>query len=266
LIEVIATVGVERRHSTDGGRKRVEGRSGDERILFGDKRRETLVKIVRGSAGRPQHATIVAQTAILGRQMQPLPHFVLWLLGLRSPETQTTARERAALSRLAAGQRRVVEIGVWHGVTTSVLRRSMASDGVLWAVDPFPPGRLLVSLQRPIARREVRRVRKGAVRWLRETGEQAAATYTRSGEPAVDLVFIDGDHSYEGLVSDWRAWSPLVAAGGVVALHDSRPTPERPIADAGSVRATSEIVLKDSRFELVEEVDSLTVVQRRQRV
>jgi predicted O-methyltransferase YrrM len=198
--------------------------------------------------------------------MQPLPHFVLWIAGLRPPETQTTDRERAALARLAAGQGRIIEIGVWHGVTTSLLRRAMASDGVLWAVDPFPPGRLFVNLQQPIARREVRRVPNGRVHWVRETGELAAAKYREAAEPPADLVFIDGDHSFEGLTADWRAWSPLVRAGGAVALHDSRSTPERPIADAGSVRATSEIVLKDPAFELVDEVDSLTIVRRRQRV
>jgi predicted O-methyltransferase YrrM len=194
--------------------------------------------------------------------MQPLPHFVLWLAGLRAAETQTTETERAALARLAASQKRIVEIGVWHGVTTSLLRRAMASDGVLWAVDPFPPGRLFVNLQRPIARREVQRVRNGGVHWARETGEQAASSYREAGEPPADLVFIDGDHSYEGLRADWCAWSPLVRAGGVVALHDSRSTPDRPIADAGSVRATSEIVLKDPGFELVDEVESLTIVRR----
>ena len=195
--------------------------------------------------------------------MRPLPQLLLWLAGLRPAETQTTERERGVLARLAAGRRRIVEIGVWHGVTTAVMRRAMASDGLLWAVDPFPPGQLFVNLQRPIARREVHRVRNGGVRWVRQTGERAATAYRDAGEPPADLVFIDGDHSYEGLTADWRAWSPLVRAGGVVALHDSRPTPERPIADAGSVRATSEIVLKDPGFELVEEVDSLTVVRRR---
>lgn len=194
--------------------------------------------------------------------MRPLPHFLLWLAGARGAETQTTARERAALASRAAGRRRIVEIGVWHGVTTAVLREAMAPDGELWAVDPFPPGRLGVSLQQPIARAEVRRVRNGAVRWMRTTGEDAAARYRGEGAPAVDLIFIDGDHSYDGLVRDWRAWSPLVATGGLVCLHDSRSTPERRIDDAGSVAATAKVVRTDPAFELVDEVDSLTIVRR----
>jgi predicted O-methyltransferase YrrM len=195
--------------------------------------------------------------------MSPLPHFLLWLVGLRRAETQTTDRERTALAARARGCVRVVEIGVWHGVTTSVLRRAMSSSGILWAVDPFPMGRLGVSLQRPIARAEVGRVANGSVRWVRATGERAADIYRQEKRDAVELIFIDGDHSYEGLARDWRAWSPLVAPGGVVCLHDSRSTPERPIDDAGSVRATRDLIRPDPAFELVDEVDSLTVLRRR---
>ena len=195
--------------------------------------------------------------------MRPLPHFLLWLAGARAAETQTTNRERAALAARASGRARVVEIGVWHGVTTSVLRRAMAPDGTLWAIDPFPAGRLGFSLQQPIARSEVNRVRNGLVRWVRMTGEAAAKLYREEKGPPVEMVFIDGDHSYDGLSRDWHAWSPLTANGGVVCLHDSRSTPDRPIDSAGSVVATSEIVLKDPAFELVEEVDSLTIVRKR---
>lgn len=35
-----------------------------------------------------------------------------------------------------------------------------------------------------------------------------------------DLVFIDGDHTYESVAADWANYSPLVAEGGIVAFHD----------------------------------------------
>ena len=195
--------------------------------------------------------------------MRPLPHLLLWLAGLRAAETQTTTRERSALAACAAGRSRVVEIGVWHGVTTAVLRRAMAPDGVIWAVDPFPAGRLGVNLQRPIARTEVRRVANGRVRWIRSTGEDAARVYRLEKTPPADVVFIDGDHSYDGLLRDWHAWSPIVVRGGVICLHDSRSTDERRIDDAGSVRATRDVVRRDPGFEVADEVDSLTIVRKR---
>jgi predicted O-methyltransferase YrrM len=191
-----------------------------------------------------------------------LPHLLLWTVGLAHAETQTTAAERDCLARHAASRRRVVEIGVWHGVTTQRLRAAMASGGELFAVDPFPTGRLGFSAQRVIAHREVARVANGTVHWVRATGHEAGRAYAATGKPAVDFVFIDGDHSYGGLSGDWMAWSPLVAGGGIVALHDSRSTPERSIDDAGSVRFTNAVILKDPRFRVIDTVDSLTVLAR----
>jgi predicted O-methyltransferase YrrM len=187
-----------------------------------------------------------------------LTHYIAWTVGLASATTQTTTAERDCLARYATGRRRLVEIGVWHGVTTKRLRTVMHPQGVLSAVDPFPVGRLGFSVQQHIAHREVASVGNGQVAWLRATGAAAARNHA-----PVDFVFIDGDHSEHGLLADWRAWSPLVEPGGVVALHDSRSTPERRIDDAGSVKVTNEVILRDERFAVVDTVDSLTVLQKR---
>ena len=80
---------------------------------------------------------------------------------------------------------------------------------------------------------------------------------------AIDFLFIDGDHSYEGIRADWEGWSSFVAPEGVVCLHDSRATAERPIADAGSVRYVAEVVSRDPRFETAEVVETLTVLVRK---
>ena len=36
----------------------------------------------------------------------------------------------------------------------------------------------------------------------------------------VGLLFIDGDHSYESVASDFHAWSPQLVSGGVLVFHD----------------------------------------------
>lgn len=36
----------------------------------------------------------------------------------------------------------------------------------------------------------------------------------------VDFLFIDGDHSYEGVKADYERYSPLVSKGGIIAFHD----------------------------------------------
>jgi cephalosporin hydroxylase len=36
----------------------------------------------------------------------------------------------------------------------------------------------------------------------------------------LDLLFIDADHSYEGVKLDFEMYSPLVKSGGIIAFHD----------------------------------------------
>jgi cephalosporin hydroxylase len=36
----------------------------------------------------------------------------------------------------------------------------------------------------------------------------------------VDFLFIDGDHTYQGVKADFEMYSPLVRPGGLIALHD----------------------------------------------
>jgi hypothetical protein len=195
--------------------------------------------------------------------MRVLKKFLLWQIGLVAPETQTSEAERACLARHAAGRKRLAEIGVYHAVTTCRLRRAMAPDGILLAVDPFPPGRLRFSYDRIIAHREAGRVANGQIRWLRQTGQEAAHDPVVAQLGGIEFLFIDGDHSYEGLRGDWEGWSPWIVPGGVVALHDSRSTPTLDIDSAGSVRFTQDVILHDARFEVVETVDTLTVLRRK---
>jgi hypothetical protein len=36
----------------------------------------------------------------------------------------------------------------------------------------------------------------------------------------VDMLHIDGDHSYEGVKSDYEKWKHLVKSGGMIVFHD----------------------------------------------
>lgn len=59
---------------------------------------------------------------------------------------------------------------------------------------------------------------------------------------SLSLVYIDGDHSYEGVMTDIKAWFPKLGEGGVMAFHDYE-------SDAyGVKRAVKEFV--NNRFEI----------------
>ena len=42
----------------------------------------------------------------------------------------------------------------------------------------------------------------------------------------IDFLFIDGDHSFEGVKMDFEMYSTFVRPGGLVAFHDIKPTKE----------------------------------------
>jgi len=184
-------------------------------------------------------------------------HYLRWTLGLAQAQTQTTAAERACLARHATGRRALVEIGVFEGVTTRVLRDVMAEDGVLYAVDPFPTGGFGVSLHERIAHREVRKSSRGRVEWIRATGQDAASDPQVAGVH-VDFVFVDGDHSWNGIAADWHAWKDKVVPGGLMAFHDSRDTP-----GAGSQDFTQQVITRDPGFEVIDTETTVTVIERR---
>jgi predicted O-methyltransferase YrrM len=86
--------------------------------------------------------------------------------------------------------------------------------------------------------------------------------YAEHAAPRFDFVFVDGDHSWEGIKGDWEGWSKLIAPRGIIAFHDSRSTPAREIDDAGSVQFMQQVIARDPLFTTVETKDSLTVLQR----
>lgn len=51
------------------------------------------------------------------------------------------------------------------------------------------------------------------------------------GGDEVDLLFIDGDHSYQGVRKDFEMYSPLVRPDGMIGFHDICHHPHRPDVD-----------------------------------
>ena len=139
----------------------------------------------------------------------------------------------------------------------------MAPGGVLFAVDPYPAGRLGFSAAKIIARSEVGKSRNGKVRWLQMTHQNPARYFEESGEPPVDVIFSDASNDYRGFEATWVVWSRPIRRGGIYILANRLATPLRRIADAGSVRFTRDVVENDRRFEKVETVETFTVLRRR---
>lgn len=74
------------------------------------------------------------------------------------------------------------------------------------------------------------------------------------------LVFIDGGHGAEPAATDYRIWTPHVAPGGTLAIHDVFTDPA-----LGGQAPYEQIYLpavESGRFELVSQTGSLRVLRR----
>ena len=185
-------------------------------------------------------------------------HVCRYFAGIDEADTQTTEAERGCLAEMAHGKRRAVEIGVYEGVGTRTIANHMDPRGVLYAVDPFLGGRLGICWSKVIARREIGKAR-GRVEIVQAFSYEAVGQI----EGCFDLLFIDGDHSDEGIHCDWSDWSPRVQQGGIIALHDTRPSPHDPeVENLGSYRYFESEIRHDPRFRLERQIDTLSILQR----
>jgi cephalosporin hydroxylase len=55
--------------------------------------------------------------------------------------------------------------------------------------------------------------------------EQHSAEIAKLWSDPIGLLYLDGDHSYEGVKQDFELWSPHLLPGASVILHDSRRLP-----------------------------------------
>jgi len=66
----------------------------------------------------------------------------------------------------------------------------------------------------------------------------------------LDFLFIDGDHSYEGVKKDFEMYSPLVKKEGIIAFHDIAPNGISELT-GGVPRFWKEIEKKNCHQEII---------------
>jgi hypothetical protein len=117
------------------------------------------------------------------------------------------------------------EVGVFRGNTSEALLRELPELS-LWMVDPWRPfvGESIFDHQQQA---EFDRSLAAAALWtefardrryiLREASPSAAS---RFADHSLDFVFIDGNHRYENVSADIRAWWSKIRIGGLLTGHD----------------------------------------------
>lgn len=186
--------------------------------------------------------------------------FLRVAMGISEGFTQTTKSEQLCLVKYAKGADCAVEIGVFHGVNTISIGHVLSSRGIIYGVDPFFNGRLGISWNKLITISNIRRHKLAGKVQLVEEFSYNAIGFIKEHP---DFIFIDGDHSWEGLHKDWTLYSQLLKPGGIIALHDTAVPPHQSWkVHMDSVRYFSEVISINSNFTVIETVDSLNILKK----
>jgi len=187
--------------------------------------------------------------------------FFAWL-GVRPVWGQHTLVEQRTLRKWACGKSRLVEIGVAEGGSAAVIRDAMSPTGTLWLIDPFHLSRFRsINATKRAAHRIVGNCRNGSVVWVEQFSFDAVLDWNQQ----IDFLLLDGDHTLGAVKRDWEDWHSLVVPGGVIVFHDAAVFPggwTQP--DWGPVELVDQLFREQTvvGWQIVEEVDSLVVVQR----
>lgn len=117
----------------------------------------------------------------------------------------------------------VLELGTSMGGTLYLWTRLATSNATLVSVD-LPGGKFgggYSTLRTPLYQRFARDQQQ--LHLLRANSHDADSLNRVKAifrQTPVDLLFIDGDHTYEGVKQDWEMYHHLVRPGGMVVFHD----------------------------------------------
>jgi cephalosporin hydroxylase len=158
-----------------------------------------------------------------------------WVIAYDACYRQRAGQIRSEFARLLGKVRSisplvVLEIGVAGGGTLSAWSQVSAPGATFIGLDLNTETRSSLGQSFPAETVEAR------VRSNLKLGQKAHFVWGDSHDPntrsrvleildgrRIDFLFIDGDHSYEGVRADFLNFSPMVRNGGLVAFHDIVP-------------------------------------------
>jgi predicted O-methyltransferase YrrM len=145
-------------------------------------------------------------------------------LGLRIEPLQVREEIEELVTELAPRKpRTVMEIGTARGGTLFLFSRVASDDAKLISLD-LPGGKYGGGYPAPKAHL-YRSFARGSqeIHLLRADSHEESTRETVArivGEGRIDFLFIDGDHTYDGVKRDFEMYFPLVSKEGMIALHD----------------------------------------------
>jgi cephalosporin hydroxylase len=117
--------------------------------------------------------------------------------------------------------KKVLEIGTFQGGTLCILARLSAPRATIISID-LPGGKFGggQSKVRSLLYHTFRKSFQSMYLIRGDSHSEEVATKIRHITQSLDVLFIDGDHTYDGVKHDFLSYSPLVRPGGIIAFHD----------------------------------------------
>ena len=179
------------------------------------------------------------------------------------PGWETPAEEEAlrCYSRLVPLYGTLVEIGAEYGRSAAAMAQATAGMATtIYSVDLFP-GDLLDH-----HRDNLRRAGLDAQTQQIVGDSKTVPIPDVITQDGIDLLFIDGDHTYEGALADLVRWTPLVKEAGILLVHDcacaTNPSPHYLHFEVARALYKWFTEIYPGQWESVESVDSMLVFRK----
>lgn len=149
--------------------------------------------------------------------------------------------EAALLYRLARNAQSgpFAELGRFKGGSTIVFATALPAGVELWSYD------LHVALRPDLLGEQLdRELGDALARYGLEAKVHLIVDDSRTVDPPaepLELLFVDGDHSYEGARADFERWGAFVRAGGHMLFHDAVDTGKYGNVYPGVARVAGEV-------------------------
>jgi predicted O-methyltransferase YrrM len=146
-----------------------------------------------------------------------------WAQHLFAIPTHMTPQERLMLLQTAVNLEQgftVVEIGSYLGASTAFLGfAALQKNGNVHAIDGWENKAMGAEGERDTFV-EFSKNTAPFKHYITPHRGESAEIHRRAGTIPCDMIFIDGDHSYNAVVTDLRCWLPSLKPGGILAMHD----------------------------------------------
>ena len=150
--------------------------------------------------------------------------------------------------------RRLLEIGTAGGGTLFLFAKIASDDATIISID-LPGGKFGGGYPQACAPLyESFATNRQNIHLIRQNSHLAEALDEVKrilGNEKLDFIFVDGDHTYEGLRNDFCIYSQLVKENGIMAFHDIVPGNVEVVG--GAPRFWSEIKQKYAHRDLVKD-------------